>query len=89
VTDTNVIEIAVQTLMVTAKVAAPILLVSLAVGFGISLLQSATQIQDVTLTFVPKIIGVAIVIVVGGNWMLAELVGFTHRLFDLVPSLLG
>jgi flagellar biosynthetic protein FliQ len=89
VTDTNVIEIAVQTLMVTAKVAAPILLVSLAVGFGISLLQSATQIQDVTLTFVPKIIGVAIVIVVGGNWMLAELVGFTHRLFDMVPSLLG
>ena len=87
-TDSDVIYIAVQTLMVTAKVSAPILMVSLAVGFGVSLLQSVTQLQEVTLTFVPKLIAIALVIVVGGNWMLAELIGFTRQLFELLPSLL-
>lgn len=87
-TDSDVIHIAVQTLMVTAKVSAPILMVSLAVGFGVSLLQSVTQLQEVTLTFVPKLIAIALVIVVGGNWMLAELIGFTRQLFELLPSLL-
>ena len=87
-TDSDVIHIAVQTLMVTAKVRAPILMVSLAVGFGVSLLQSVTQLQEVTLTFVPKLIAIALVIVVGGNWMLAELIGFTRQLFELLPSLL-
>ena len=53
-----------------------------------SLVQSVTQIQEHTLTFVPKLAGVAVVIVVGGNWMLAELVGFTRELFALIPGLL-
>jgi flagellar biosynthesis protein FliQ len=89
VTDATVIDIAVRTMLVTAKLASPILLVSLAVGFGISLVQSVTQVQDVTLTFVPKMIGVALVIALAGNWMLAELVGFTRGLFDLVPQLVA
>jgi len=88
-TDTTVIEIAVRTMIVTAKLSAPILLVSVGVGLAVSLVQSVTQIQEVTLTFVPKLIGVGLVIVVGGHWMLAELIGFTKGLFDMIPGLLA
>ena len=87
-TDSDVIHIAIQTLMITAKLCAPILMVSLGVGFGVSLLQSVTQLQEVTLTFVPKLIAIGLVIVIGGNWMLAELIGFTRQLFDFLPALL-
>lgn len=87
--DAMVIHIAVQTMLITAKVCAPILLVSLAIGFGISLLQAVTQVQEFTLTFVPKLAGVALVIVVAGNWMLAQLLGFTREMFALIPRLIG
>lgn len=86
--DANVLEIATQTLMVAAKISAPILIVTLAVGLGVSLVQSVTQVQEHTLTFVPKLAGVAIVILVAGNWMLAELMGFTTRLFEQIPDLI-
>ena len=88
-TDNAVIHIAVQTMILAAKLAGPILVVSLAIGFAVSLLQSVTQIQEVTLTFVPKLAGVALVIVVSGHWMLGQLVGFTHQLFDLIPRLIA
>ena len=88
ISDTQIIGITVKMLMVTAKVSAPILVVSLAVGFAMSLIQSVTQLQDATLAFVPKLIGVALVIVLAGNWMLHELVAFTLALFALIPSLL-
>ena len=86
--DTSVIEIAVQTMIICAKLCAPILIMSLAVGLAVSLFQSVTQIQEVTLTFVPKLIGVGLVIMVGGHWMLAEMVAFTNHLFDILPQLL-
>jgi flagellar biosynthetic protein FliQ len=89
VTDTAVLEIAIQALMVTAKLAAPILIVSLAIGVAISLLQSVTQVQEYTLTFVPKLAGIALVLVVTGNWMLHEIIKFTQDLFASVPTLLG
>ncbi|HYH48751.1 MAG TPA: flagellar biosynthetic protein FliQ [Acidimicrobiia bacterium] len=86
--DTSVIEIAVQTMIICAKLSAPILIMSLAVGLAVSLFQSVTQIQEVTLSFVPKLIGVGLVLMVGGHWMLSELIGFTTHLFDMVPRLL-
>ena len=86
--DADVTEIAAQTMMVAAKVAAPILLTALLVGFLISLFQAATQIQEQTLSFVPKIIAVAIALLVTGNWVLAELISFTQSLFDQLPALL-
>jgi len=86
--DTSIIEIGVQTMIICAKLCAPILLVSLGVGLAVSLFQSVTQIQEATLAFVPKLIGVALVLTIGGHWMLAELVGFTNQLFDMVPRLL-
>jgi flagellar biosynthetic protein FliQ len=86
--DADVTEIAAQTMMVAAKVAAPVLLTALLVGFLISLFQAATQIQEPTLSFVPKMIAVAIALLVTGNWVLSELVSFTHSLFDSLPRLL-
>ena len=87
--EATVIEIATQAMIVTGKVAAPILIVSLTVGFSVSLLQSVTQIQEFTLTFVPKLIGVAMTLVVAGSWMLTELQTFTRQLFDHVPRLVS
>ena len=87
-TDTAVIQIALQAMLLTAKLAAPILLASLAIGVGVSLLQSVTQIQEVTLTFVPKLGGVALVILLSGHWMLQEIVNFTQSLFAALPTLL-
>ncbi len=87
--DADVTEIAVQTMLVAAKVAAPVLLTALLVGFLISLFQAATQIQEPTLSFVPKVIAVAIALLVTGNWVLAEMVSFTEHLFDQLPHLLG
>jgi flagellar biosynthetic protein FliQ len=86
--DTSIVEIGVQTMIICAKLCAPILLVSLGVGLAVSLFQSVTQIQEATLAFVPKLVGVALVLAVGGHWMLAELVGFTNQLFAMVPRLL-
>jgi len=87
--DADVTQIAVATMMTAAKVAAPMLLTALLVGFLISLFQAATQIQEQTLSFVPKMIAVAIALLVTGNWVLSELISFTHQLFDSLPRLLG
>jgi flagellar biosynthetic protein FliQ len=84
-----VLDLGVKALLVAAKLSAPILITALAVGFAIALLQSMTQIQEVTLSFVPKLIGIGIVLVVCGNWMIQTLVQFTQQLFDELPKLLG
>jgi flagellar biosynthetic protein FliQ len=89
VDESTVVEIAIQAMMVTGKVAAPILIVSLTIGFGVSLLQSVTQIQEFTLTFVPKLIGVGVTLAVAGSWMLTQLETFTRQMFDLVPRLVS
>ena len=87
--DTAIIEIALEAMIVTAKLAMPILVVTLAIGVGISIVQSVTQVQEFTLTFVPKMIGVGVVVLLGGNWMLNEMVNFTRTLFiDTLPQLL-
>jgi flagellar biosynthetic protein FliQ len=87
--DADVTEIALETMLLAAKIAAPILLTALLVGFLISLFQAATQIQEQTLSFVPKMIAVAIALLVTGNWVLSELVSFTNHLFQTLPRLLG
>ncbi|MEX0846629.1 MAG: flagellar biosynthetic protein FliQ [Ilumatobacteraceae bacterium] len=88
-TSQQVIDIGTRALLVTAKLAGPFLIVVLAVGVVIGLLQSVTQLQEQTLTFVPKLIGAAIVIAVSGNWMLASLVSFSRDLMNSVPALLN
>jgi flagellar biosynthetic protein FliQ len=88
-TDTAVLHIALQAMIISAKLAAPILLVSLVIGLAVSVFQSVTQVQEATLSFVPKVMGVALVILFGGHWMLAQVVEFTRQLFDQLPSLLA
>ena len=88
-TDSDVLGIALETMVVALKLAAPILLPALVIGFVISLIQSMTQIQEFTLAFVPKLIGVGIALLVCGNWMLHTLVDFTVNLFESIPSLLS
>ena len=88
-TDSTVIQLALQTMLVALKLSAPILVTSLVIGFTVSLFQSMTQIQEFTLSFVPKLIGVGVALLVCGNWMLHTLIDFTHDLFDMIPSLLS
>ena len=87
--DTAIIHIALQTMLVALKLSAPILVTSLVIGFTVSLFQSLTQIQEVTLSFVPKLVGIGVALLLCGNWMMHTLVAFTHDIFDTIPSLLG
>jgi flagellar biosynthetic protein FliQ len=59
------------------------------IGFVISLIQSMTQIQEFTLAFVPKLLGVGVALLISGNWMLQTLIAYTHDLFARIPSMLG
>ena len=88
-TDTAIIEIALHTMVVALKLSAPILVTSLVVGFAISLFQSMTQIQEFTLSFVPKLVGVGVALLVSGNWMLHTMIDFTNDLFESLPGLLS
>jgi flagellar biosynthesis protein FliQ len=88
-TDTDVIHLSMQVMLVAAKLAAPALVTALVIGFAVSLFQSATQIQEFTLAFVPKAIGVAVALLICGHWMLTTLVTFTTDLFNSIPQLMG
>jgi flagellar biosynthetic protein FliQ len=84
-----VLDIAVQALWVSAKLSAPVLITALVVGFAISVLQSITQIQEVTLSFVPKAAAVGLVLLVTGHWMITEMISFTNAMFEMIPALIG
>jgi flagellar biosynthesis protein FliQ len=84
-----IVDIASLALGLAAKLAAPALLTALAVGVFVSVIQSMTQIQEITLSFVPKAVAVSIVLVLSGNWMVTEFVQTTYALFDLIPRLVG
>lgn len=88
-TTQQVLDIGTGALIVAAKIAGPFLLVVLGVGVVIGILQSVTQLQEQTLTFVPKLIGAAIVIAVSGSWMLQSMVNFGQELMSAIPQLLN
>lgn len=88
--DTNaVLDVGLAALLLAAKLCAPVLVTALVVGFAVSLLQSITQIQEVTLSFVPKAIAVGVALLISGHWMISETVAFTHEMFERIPALLG
>ena len=76
-----------DTIITAAKVSAPILIIVLVLGLVISILQATTQIQEQTLTFVPKLIATALVGILLGNWMLQTIMSFTTRIFDLISKI--
>jgi flagellar biosynthetic protein FliQ len=75
-----------QALLTTAMVAGPILVISLIVGLFVSVIQAATQINEATLTFLPKLIVVAVIMWVGGPWMLGQLITFTRTVILALPG---
>ncbi len=88
-TDTLVVELGLQAMTIAAKLSAPVLLTALAVGFAISLFQSVTQIQEATLSFVPKAVAIGAALLLSGNWMLHEMMTYTTQLFEKLPQLLS
>ncbi len=85
----SIIQIVAAALLTATKVAGPVLGATLAIGLLLSIVQSATQIQEQTLTFVPKLVVTAVVLVLTGAWCLKTLESFTRELFNMVPSLLN
>ena len=85
----TVINIATQAMMLALKIAGPVLLLGLIIGLLVSIFQAVTSIQEQSLSFIPKIIGVAVLIVVLGPWMLSQLVSYAQNLYLSIPSLVG
>jgi flagellar biosynthesis protein FliQ len=83
------VNLATQAMTIAMEVGGPLLLVGLCVGLVVSLFQAVTQIQEQTLSFIPKIVGVGVVIVVLGPWMLSQLVSYTQNLLISIPGLVN
>jgi flagellar biosynthetic protein FliQ len=86
---TAVIAMVREALELTLLISAPLLLTALAVGLIISVFQAATQINEQTLSFIPKLLGVFVAIVVSGPWILQMLIDYTQRLFAGIPGMVG
>ncbi len=88
-TPESVLAIGGDALTVTVLLAAPLLLSALAVGLLIGMLQAATQIQEMTLSFIPKLIVLVVALMVAGPWMLGLITDFTLELFENIPAFIG
>ena len=87
VTDSQVLDIMREAFVLALKVAGPVLLAALVIGVMISILQTVTQIQEMTLTFVPKLIGTGAVMLIAGKWMLSEITAWISGLWQIIPTL--
>jgi flagellar biosynthesis protein FliQ len=85
----TVLELSTQALELALRVALPLLAVGLVVGLAVSIFQAVTQIQEQTLSFIPKILALAGVLIVGGPWMLNQLLSYTTDLWASIPQLIG
>jgi flagellar biosynthetic protein FliQ len=88
-TPESILSVGQSALTVTIMLAAPLLLSALAIGLLIGVLQAATQIQEMTLSFIPKLMVLVIALVVAGPWMLGLITDFTIQLFESIPALIG
>jgi flagellar biosynthetic protein FliQ len=88
-TPESVMSIGQQALLTMLLVAAPLLLAALAIGLVVSIFQAATQINEMTLSFIPKLIGVFVTLVVAGPWMTTVLIDYMRRLYSSIPSVIG
>jgi flagellar biosynthesis protein FliQ len=84
-----VLELSTQALELALRIGLPLLMVGLIVGLAVSVFQAVTQIQEQTLSFIPKILALAGVLVVGGPWMLNQLLAYTTDLWARIPTLVG
>jgi flagellar biosynthesis protein FliQ len=85
----TVVNLAAQAMSLSLKIAGPLLLVGLVIGLVVSVFQAVTQIQEQSLSLIPKIVGVAVVIMLLGPWMLGQLVSYTSALYTAIPTMVG
>ena len=88
-TPESVMTIGRQALELTMMVSAPMLLSALGTGLLISIFQAATQINEMTLSFIPKLLVMFLTMIFFGSWMIGQLVDYTQRLFESIPGLVG
>lgn len=88
-TPESVMSIGRHAIEITLMIAAPMLLIALAIGLVVSIFQAATQINEMTLTFIPKLIGVFIALMVAGPWMLSIMTDYIRQLFTNIPNMIG
>jgi len=88
-TPESVMTLGHQALELTIIVSAPVLLTALIIGLLVSVFQAATQINEQTLSFIPKLVGMFVVLIIAGPWMVAMMVDFVQRLFSNIPWMVG
>ena len=88
-TPESVMTLGRQAMEITLLVSAPLLLVALIIGLVVSIFQAATQINEATLSFIPKLVGVFIALVVAGPWMLSVMLDYMRQVFTGIPGLIG
>lgn len=88
-TENMVMSVVKEALYTSMLVGGPILILSLIVGLLVSIFQATTQIQEQTLTFVPKLIVIALILAIGGNWMLQEIIKFTTKIMNMIATIKG
>ena len=88
-TPTAVVELGRQAIEITLMVSAPLFLAALITGLIVSIFQAATQINEMTLSFVPKLVVMFLTLVVAGPWMITTLTDFMRRLFESIPAMIG
>lgn len=88
-TEAYVLTLGQNAIVIVLLLAGPVLFVSLVIGSLVSLVQAATQINEITMTFIPKMIGIVLVLLLLGSWMLQQMLAFTANLFISLPSLVN
>lgn len=88
-TPESVMTIGRQAMEVTLMVSAPLLLVALGIGLIVSIFQAATQINEATLSFIPKLVGIFIALIIAGPWMLTIMLDYIRQMFTGIPNMVG
>jgi flagellar biosynthesis protein FliQ len=88
-TPETIMTIGQRALEITMLLAAPLLIAALVIGLLVGVFQAATQINEMTLSFIPKLLGMAATLVIAGPWMLKVIIGYTRELFEAIPGMIG
>jgi len=88
-TPESVMTLGRQAIEITVMISAPMLLVALVVGLVVSIFQAATQINEMTLSFIPKLVGIFLAMIIAGPWMLTVMTDYMRQMFTSIPTLIG
>ena len=88
-TPADVITIGQEALTITVTIAAPLLITALTLGLVIGMFQAATQINEMTLSFIPKLLGLVVVLFISGDWLIETMTNYMRTLYTNIPSIIG